>query len=83
MVDEAVPKCRHLHQPTILNHLGIPVDLSTSAPAGHARRGPPEEAEAGAMYCPEDRWYVDEAMSIENYLTDGPGYEEPAFGIEA
>lgn len=66
--------------PKILNHLKLPVELPTLAPARRPGRDPPDEGEAGATSCP-DEWFADEAPSIEDYLTDGPGWEEPAFEV--
>jgi len=68
--------------PKILNYLKLPVELPALAPARRTGRGPPDEGEASAESCPDDRWYVDEAPSNEDYLTDGPGFEEPAIGAE-
>lgn len=67
--------------PKILNHLGLPLDLPALAPARRTGRGPPEDGEASAL-CPDTPWCVDKAPSNEDYLTDGPGWEEPAFGVE-
>ena len=64
--------------PTILKHLTLPWDVPVLAPARRTGRGPPEEDEAGATPCPEEHWCVDEAPSNEDYLTNGPGWEDRA-----
>jgi len=66
--------------PKILNHLKLSVELPVLAPPRRTGRGPPDDVEAEATSCPEEHWYVDEAPTTEDYLTDGPGWEEPAFG---
>lgn len=73
--------------PKILSHLKLPIELPVLAPSRRSGRGPPEEDEATATSCPEERWYVDEAPKSEDYFTDGAGgtairWEEPAFGAE-
>jgi len=67
--------------PIILNHLGLPVDLPTLAPARHTGRGPHEE-ESEATFRPHDGRYVDDAPTADDYCSDGPGWEEPALAVE-